>query len=153
METKWCQSCMLTEMELVWNRWERNITNFIPKGQQCGSTKEKKTLKIPGGRYEQRPVSETMTLVGKDPSNFSSALKKKKILPELVFKNISSPKVGPVVHQHIWLPNHVGREPANNVLISNSKHPYIGFIFTHYKVGVSSISIYDFILCAMCMYF
>ena len=78
METKWCQSCMLTEIELVWNRWERNITNFIPKGQQCGSTKEKKTLKIPGGRYEQRPVSETMTLVGKDPSNFSSALKKRR---------------------------------------------------------------------------
>ena len=77
METKWCQSCMLTEIELVWNRWERNITNFIPKGQQYGSTKEKKTLKIPGGRYEQRPVSETMTLVGKDPSNFSSALKKR----------------------------------------------------------------------------
>ena len=78
METKWCQSCMLTEIELVWNRWERNITNFIPKGQQCGSAEEKKTLKIPGGRYEQRPVSETMTLVGKDPSNFSSALKKRR---------------------------------------------------------------------------
>ena len=37
-----------------------------------------KTLKIPGGRYEQRPVSETITLVGNDPSNFSSALSKQK---------------------------------------------------------------------------
>ena len=64
---------------------------------------------------------------------FICAEKKKKILPELAFKYILSSKVGPVVHQHIWLPNHVGREPANNVLISNSKHPYIGFIFTHYK--------------------
>ena len=88
------------------------------------STKEKKTLKIPGGRYEQRPVSETMTLVGKDPSNFSSALKKKeKILPGLAFKYILSSKVGPVVHQHIWLPNHVGRKPAKNVLISISSIP------------------------------
>ena len=69
-------------------------------------------------------MSETMTLVGKDPSNFSSALKKKKkILPELAFKYILSSKVGPVVHQHIWLPNHVGREPAKNVLISISSIP------------------------------
>ena len=49
-----------------------------PKRSAMCSTKEKKTLKIPGGRYEQRPVSETMTLVGKDPSNFSSALKKRR---------------------------------------------------------------------------
>ena len=51
---------------------------FHPKRSAMCSTKEKKTLKIPGGRYEQRPVSETMTLVGKDPSNFSSALKKRR---------------------------------------------------------------------------
>ena len=53
---------------------------------------------------------------------FICAEKKEKILPELAFKNILCSKVGPVVHQHIWLPNHVGREPAKNVLISKFKY-------------------------------
>ena len=45
------------------------------------------------------------------------------------------------------------REPAKNDLISNFKHSYIGFIFTHYKVWISSISTYDFILCALLLSF
>ena len=55
--------------------------DFEGKVQLSSSNGKKKeeTLKIPGGRYEQRPESATITLVGKDPSNFSSALSKQNI--------------------------------------------------------------------------
>ena len=124
---------------------------FHPKRSAMCSTKEKKTLKIPGGRYEQRPVSETMTLVGKDPSNFSSALKKRNFFLnwslkifwvrkwDLLYISISG--------FQIMSAGSLQRMPWFQFQVS------LGFIFTHYKVRVSSISIYDFILCAMCMYF
>ena len=112
-----------------------------PKRSAMWFYQRKENLKDPRRQIWAKTRVRDNDIGRERPVKLFICAEKKKILPELVFKNISSPKVGPVVHQHIWLPNHVGREPANNVLISNSKHPYIGFISTHYKVQISSISI------------
>ena len=71
----------------------------------------KENLKDPRRQIRTKACVRDNDIGRKRPVELFICAEKKR---KFSLKCILSSKVEPVVHQHIWLPNHVGREPENN---------------------------------------